>query len=115
GVGIGVTAAQKRAGEGGFKYNPPEGGPAGSQITTAIQGRANELLRGALREVRRIRYARARSAAGAHDFLGQYLAELPAVVDLDAVRAARIRIGADPLGGGSVAYWGGLAGPLPAH
>ena len=107
--GIVVTPSHNPPEDGGFKYNPPDGGPAGSQITAAIQGRANELLRGALREVRRIRYAQARPAAGAHDFLGQYLAELPAVVDLDAVRSAGIRIGADPLGGASVAYWGELA------
>jgi phosphoglucomutase len=107
--GIVVTPSHNPPEDGGFKYNPPDGGPAGSQITTAIQGRANELLRGGLRGVRRIRYAQARSAAGAYEFLGRYLAELPAVVDLDAVRAAGMRIGADPLGGASVAYWGELA------
>jgi phosphoglucomutase len=107
--GIVVTPSHNPPEDGGFKYNPPDGGPAGSQITTAIQGRANELLRGGWRGVRRIRYAQARSAAGAYDFLGRYLAELPAVVDLDAVRAAGMRIGADPLGGASVAYWGELA------
>jgi phosphoglucomutase len=107
--GIVVTPSHNPPEDGGFKYNPPDGGPAGSQITTAIQGRANELLRGGLRGVRRIRYAQARSAAGAYDFLGRYLAELPAVVDLDAVRATGMRIGADPLGGASVAYWGELA------
>jgi phosphoglucomutase len=107
--GIVVTPSHNPPEDGGFKYNPPDGGPAGSQITTAIQGRANELLRGGLRGVRRIRYAQARSAAGAYDFRGRYLAELPAVVDLDAVRAAGMRIGADPLGGASVAYWGELA------
>ena len=107
--GIVVTPSHNPPEDGGFKYNPPDGGPAGSQITTAIQGRANEVLRGGLRGVRRIRYAQARSAAGAYDFLGRYLAELPAVVDLDAVRASGIRIGADPLGGASVAYWGELA------
>jgi phosphoglucomutase len=107
--GIVVTPSHNPPEDGGFKYNPPDGGPAGSQITTAIQGRANELLRGGLRGVRRIRDAQARSAAGAYDFLGRYLAELPAVVDLDAVRASGIRIGADPLGGASVAYWGELA------
>jgi phosphoglucomutase len=107
--GIVVTPSHNPPEDGGFKYNPPDGGPAGSQITTAIQGRANELLRGGLRGVRRIRYAQARSAAGAYDFLGRYLAELPAVVDLDAVRASGMRIGADPLGGASVAYWGELA------
>ena len=108
--GIVVTPSHNPPEDGGFKYNPPDGGPAGSQITTAIQDRANELLRGGLREVRRIPYARARAIAGAYDFLGQYVAALPTVVDLDAVRAAGVRIGADPLGGASVAYWGEIAG-----
>jgi phosphoglucomutase len=107
--GIVVTPSHNPPEDGGFKYNPPDGGPAGSQTTAAIQDRANELLRGGLREVRRIRYAQARSAAGSYDFLGQYLAGLPAVLDLDAVRAAGVRIGADPLGGASVAYWGEIA------
>ena len=83
--------------------------PAASQITGAIQDRANELLRGGLREVRRVRYARARAAAGQYDFLGRYVDGLPAVVDLDRVKAAGVRIGADPLGGASVAYWGEIA------
>ncbi len=108
--GIVVTPSHNPPEDGGFKYNPPDGGPAGSQITAAIQDRANELLRGGLREARRIRYARAKAAAGSHDFLGQYVDALPAVVDLDAVRAAGVRIGADPLGGASVAYWGEIAG-----
>ena len=104
--GIVVTPSHNPPEDGGFKYNPPDGGPAGAQITSLIQDRANELLRGGLREVRRIRFAQARAAAGGYDFLGEYVAELPAVVDLDAVRAAGVRIGADPLGGASVAYWG---------
>jgi phosphoglucomutase len=108
--GIVVTPSHNPPEDGGFKYNPPDGGPAGSQITAAIQDRANEHLRGGLREVRRMPYARARAAGGAYDFLGQYVAALPAVVDLDAVRAAGVRIGADPLGGASVAYWGEIAG-----
>jgi len=108
--GIVVTPSHNPPDDGGFKYNPPDGGPAGSAITTAIQDRANELLRGGLREVRRVRYAQARRVAGLHDFLGQYVDGLPAVVDLDAVRAAGVRIGADPLGGASVAYWGEIAG-----
>ncbi len=107
--GIVVTPSHNPPEDGGFKYNPPDGGPAGTQITSAIQDRANELLRGGLKEVRRIRYAQARAAAGRHDFLDEYVAGLPAVLDLDAVRAAGVRIGADPLGGASVGYWGEIA------
>ncbi len=107
--GIVVTPSHNPPEDGGFKYNPPDGGPAGSQITLAIQDRANELLRDGLRQVRRVRYDRARAAAGSHDFLAEYVAALPAVLDLDAVRAAGVRIGADPLGGASVAYWGEIA------
>ncbi len=103
--GIVVTPSHNPPEDGGFKYNPPDGGPAGTQITSAIQGRANELLEGGLREVRRVRYGRARALAGGHDFLGQYLSALPAAVDLEAIRSAGVRIGADPLGGASVAYW----------
>ena len=107
--GIVVTPSHNPPEDGGFKYNPPDGGPAGTQITSAVQDRANELLRGGLKEVRRIRYAQARAAAGRHDFLGEYVAGLPAVLDLDAVRSAGVRIGADPLGGASVGYWGEIA------
>jgi phosphoglucomutase len=107
--GIVVTPSHNPPEDGGFKYNPPDGGPAAAQITSVIQDRANELLRGGLKQVRRIRYAQARAAADPHDFLGTYVAELPTVVDLDAVRAAGVRIGADPLGGASVAYWGEIA------
>jgi phosphoglucomutase len=107
--GIVVTPSHNPPEDGGFKYNPPDGGPAGSQVTLAVQDRANELLRDGLREVRRIHYARARDRAGTHDFLGEYVAALPAVLDLDAVRAAGVRIGADPLGGAGVAYWGEIA------
>ncbi len=107
--GIVVTPSHNPPEDGGFKYNPPDGGPAGTQITSAIQDRANELLRGGLKEVRRIRYAQARAAAGRHDFVAEYVSGLPAVLDLDAVRAAGLRIGADPLGGASVGYWGEIA------
>jgi len=107
--GIVVTPSHNPPEDGGFKYNPPDGGPAGSQVTLAIQDRANELLRDGLRQVRRVRYARAREQAGTHDFLGEYVAALPAVLDLGAVRAAGVRIGADPLGGASVAYWAEIA------
>ena len=107
--GIVVTPSHNPPEDGGFKYNPPDGGPAASQITGEIQDRANELLRGGLREVRRVRYAQAKAAAGEYDFLGRYVDGLPAVVDLDRVKAAGVRIGADPLGGASVAYWGEIA------
>jgi phosphoglucomutase len=104
-----VTPSHNPPEDGGFKYNPPDGGPAGAQITSVIQQRANELLAGGLREVRRVPLVRARSAAGRIDFLGEYVAALPSVIDLDAVKSARVRIGADPLGGASVSYWGEIA------
>ncbi len=104
--GIVVTPSHNPPEDGGFKYNPPDGGPAATDITSVIQDRANELLRGGPKQVRRIRYDRAAAAAGRYDFLLAYVSELPAVVDTDAVRDAGVRIGADPLGGASVAYWG---------
>jgi len=107
--GIVITPSHNPPEDGGFKYNPPDGGPAGAQMTSAIQSRANELLAGGLREVRRVPVARARQAAGRFDFLGEYVAALPFVIDMAAIRAARVRIGADPLGGASVAYWSEIA------
>jgi phosphoglucomutase len=107
--GIVITPSHNPPEDGGFKYNPPDGGPASAEITAAIQSRANELLLGGLREVQRIPVARARQAAGRFDFLGEYVAALPFVIDMAAIRAARVRIGADPLGGASVAYWGEIA------
>ncbi|MBB3045153.1 phosphoglucomutase (alpha-D-glucose-1,6-bisphosphate-dependent) [Nocardioides soli] len=107
--GIVVTPSHNPPSDGGFKYNPPHGGPADSDATSAIAERANELIRGGLAEVRRVPFARARAAASAYDFLGTYVDDLPHVVDLDAIRAAGVRIGADPLGGASVAYWGEIA------
>ena len=106
--GIVVTPSHNPPSDGGFKYNPPDGGPAGTDVTQQIQDRANDLLAEGLKGVRRIPYARAVAAdtTGKFDFLDAYVSALPQVVDLDAIRAAGVHIGADPLGGASVAYWG---------
>jgi phosphoglucomutase len=110
--GIVVTPSHNPPSDGGFKYNPPHGGPADSDATSVIANRANELIAGALAEVRRVPFSRARAAASPYDFLGTYVDDLPNVLDIDRIREAGVRIGADPLGGASVAYWGEIADRL---
>ena len=107
--GIVVTPSHNPPRDGGFKYNPPNGGPADTDATGAIAKRANEILRGGLAEVKRVPLARALQVVARHDYLDAYVADLPNVVDIHAIRAEGIRIGADPLGGASVDYWAAIA------
>ncbi|BCY08002.1 phosphoglucomutase (alpha-D-glucose-1,6-bisphosphate-dependent) [Actinoplanes sp. L3-i22] len=102
--GVVVTPSHNPPDDGGFKYNPPNGGPADTDATKWIQDRANALIADGLKGVRRTT-----TKAEKYDFLGTYVDDLPAVIDIDAIRAAGVRIGADPLGGASVAYWGEIA------
>jgi len=105
--GIVVTPSHNPPEDGGFKYNPPNGGPADTQVTQWIQDRANDLLRSGNREVRRVPYESAFKAAATHqhDFLMPYVRDLVNVIDIDAIKSAGIRMGCDPLGGASVHYW----------
>ena len=107
--GIVVTPSHNPPRDGGFKYNPPNGGPADTDATSVIAQRANESLRGGLAEVKRVPIARALQHMQRHDYLDAYVSDLPNVVDIHAIRAEGIRIGADPLGGASVDYWAAIA------
>jgi phosphoglucomutase len=109
--GIVITPSHNPPEDGGYKYNPPNGGPADTTITTVIEQRANALLADGLTGVKRIPYARAIAAPTTHhfDYVSGYVNDLAAVLDLDAIRDARITMGVDPLGGAGVHYWDRIA------
>ncbi|MFF5076705.1 phosphoglucomutase (alpha-D-glucose-1,6-bisphosphate-dependent) [Actinoplanes sp. NPDC000266] len=106
--GVVVTPSHNPPDDGGFKYNPPSGGPADTDATKWIQDRANELIAAGLTGVKRIPASKARDKVDGYDFLDSYVGDLGAVIDMEAIRSAGVRIGADPLGGASVAYWGAI-------
>jgi len=109
--GIVITPSHNPPDSGGFKYNPPNGGPADTQITGWVETEANRLLAANLDGVKRVTLAKARKAATTHvyDYLGAYVANLENVIDMDAIRGAKIRMGVDPLGGAGVHYWAAIA------
>jgi phosphoglucomutase len=109
--GIVITPSHNPPEDGGIKYNPPSGGPAGSDMTRRIETRANELLTENLRGVSRVPAAKARSAGTVrpHDYVDSYVADLSSAVDLETIRDAGLSIGVDPLGGAGIGYWGPIA------
>jgi len=109
--GIVITPSHNPPDNGGFKYNPTNGGPADTDITKWVENRANAILEAGLKDVKRLPFAQARKAATthAHDYLGAYVADLANIVDFDAIRGAGVRMGVDPLGGAGVHYWAPIA------
>jgi phosphoglucomutase len=109
--GIVITPSHNPPDSGGFKYNPPNGGPADTDVTKWIESRANELLQSGAGAVKRIGFAAARRAATTHvhDYLQAYVGDLGAILDMDAIRGSRLRMGVDPLGGAGVRYWARIA------
>ncbi|WP_210014734.1 phosphoglucomutase (alpha-D-glucose-1,6-bisphosphate-dependent) [Pseudomonas palmensis] len=109
--GIVITPSHNPPQSGGFKYNPPNGGPADSDVTKWIEAKANELLADGLKGVQRMAHAQALKASTTHrhDYLGSYVSDLVNVIDFDVIRGAGLRLGVDPLGGAGVRYWSAIA------
>ncbi len=102
--GLIITPSHNPPGDGGIKYNPPSGGPAGADVTSVVEARANEILRAAV-TVPRVALRAARQAAEERDLRAAYVAELGSVIDMEAIRRADLRLGVDPMGGAAVGYW----------
>jgi phosphoglucomutase len=109
--GIVITPSHNPPRDGGFKYNPPHGGPADTQVTSWIEQQANRLMAEGLDGIKRVSFAQARKASTTHDYdyIDSYARELDQVVDMEAIRGAGLKVGVDPLGGAGVHYWGAIA------